>query len=409
METLKSTLILTLSSFLIFASCSKGGVPTDRKDIELTKAQKEIVGKGNKFALNLYKELTLIDKDKNVFISPLSATLALAAITTGASGETLNEMKSALGFEGLSLDEMNGFYKKLTPSLLEVDKKCKVKIANALWLNINFKPLNSFTKTLSECYYTDVRTLDFQTTKAVPTINRWCSDNTNGLIDNIIDEIMPNVKFLYTNALYFKGTWSYEFEKSESREGTFNNFDSSKSTVTYMGRKGSYRCNWLEEVSVIEIPYGNKAYSMVVILPDEGISVLDIVSRLTPERLTQYTSFNMTSDLYLTMPRFEVKYDTEEKMIGALMEMGIKAAFTPTVADFSGITGSRDLFISLVKQKTFIKTDEKGSEAAAVTIIAGEMTAMPSGLFTINRPFIYMIKEQSTDTILFIGTYLSAK
>lgn len=414
METLNSLFISSLISLVVLTSCSKMGAESkeERKDIPLTKTQQTLVVSSNAFALNLYKSLSSLpsESDKNIFISPLSASLALSALSVGASGETLNEMKTALGFSAVNMEEMNLFYKTLVPALKEVDKKCDVKIANALWLRNGFTPLKSFTTTLAENYYADVKTLDFNSPTAVSTINKWCSDNTKGLIDKIIDKIEPNMMFYYTNALYFKGKWASPFKVLDSNKGDFTNIDGSKSRITFMAQSSSYFYKGLEGVSVLSIPYGNEAYSMVIVLPDKGVSVKDVVSELTPEKWDEYTKEMISQRLYLKMPKFEVKYEAENTMIQALKNIGVKSAFDAISADFSGITGGKDIFLTLFKQKTYIKTDEEGTEAAAVTIGGGMCTSPgPADEFIIDRPFIYAIQEKSTGTLLFLGSYLSAK
>jgi len=412
---LKTKTMKPALSLLIFAvlagpftsSCSKWNKdsPVERKDIVLTRVQQDILENGNKFAIDLFREMCLEMGGDNVFISPLSASLALSAVTNGAQGTTLEDMKGVLGFEPYSLEEMNGFYHHLVPALKEVDNTVSLKIANAVWIEETFPVKTPFIQSLQHYYDASVTNLDFSDPAAPSVINKWCADNTNDMIKKVIDRIDTDSRLIYTNALYFKGKWESPFDKEVSWKGSFTNLSGTTGEVTYMEQTDGFPYTTSQSVAIAEIPYGNKAYSMVIVLPDPGVSVLDVISGLTPEQWNLWTSGLYTSELNLRIPRFKVEFDSKETMIPVLTRMGMGVAFDPFKANFSNISDI-PLFIALLKQNAIIQVDEEGTEAAAVTTVGFDVTSVGPGHtipFHVDRPFLYFIKEQSTGTILFAG------
>jgi len=342
---------------------------------------------------------------ENVFISPLSASLAISSVTNGAAGKTLEDMKATLGFATYSPDQMNGFFKHLVPALKEVDNTVKLSIANAVWIEKTFPVKSPFIQSLQQYYNASVNLLDFSDPKSPSVINQWCADNTNNLIKKVIDRIDPDTRLIYTNALYFKGKWKETFDKKVSWQGSFTNLSGSDGDVTYMEQTNDYGYTETNEVAVAEIPYGNEAYSMIIVLPDTGVSIMEVVSSLTREQWSEWLEDLAPAELNLRIPRFKVEFDSEETMIPVLTRMGMGIAFDPYNADFSNISDI-PLFISLLKQNSFIQVDEEGTEAAAVTTIGFNLTSIGPGQtipFHVDRPFLYFITEKSTGTILFSG------
>jgi serpin B len=261
MKTVFNLLFLTVLTGLFTSSCSKLNTdsPIERKDIVLTKVQQDILEQGNEFAVDLFREMCLEMEGDNVFISPLSASMALSAVTNGAQGTTMNEMKGVLGFEPYSLEDMNTFYHHLVPALKEVDNTVSLQIANAVWIEETFPVKTPFIQSLQHYYDASVTNLDFSDSGAPAVINQWCADNTNDLIKKVLDRIDPDARLIYTNALYFKGKWESTFDKTASWQGPFTNLSGSTGQVTYMEQTHSFPYTTGQNEAIAENPYVNKA------------------------------------------------------------------------------------------------------------------------------------------------------
>ncbi|HHV39777.1 MAG: serpin family protein [Bacteroidales bacterium] len=398
-------LMVVLSGFSTF-SCSKWdrNDSIDRQDIVLTKAQQDVLDRSQVFAIDFFKEMGKEQEKGNLFVSPLSLSLALSAVTNGAEGSTQEQMKAVLGFQDFSLEQMNGFYKKLIPALQKADRQVTLHSANAVWIEKAFPVKKPFLDALQHYYKASVNKLDFRDGKAPGIINKWCKDNTNGMIPEIIDRVDPSYKLFYTNALYFKGDWKSTFDKKHSQEGLFRNGTGQASEVVFMEQTQTFPYYEEDRVALAEFPYGNEAFSMVIALPAEGVTAEECLQSLTLEKWHSWMESLSPVELHVRMPRFELEYDSEDMMIPVLSRMGMDIAFDGSRADFSNISDI-PLFIDLIKQNARIKVDEKGTEAAAVTIIGVRYTSIgPAPVpFYIDRPFILFIKEKSTGTLLFTG------
>lgn len=404
---LKKT-ITALSLLCILAACqsddNSSPQPKPRKDIALTRAEQEMMDLGTDFAFRFFNQVCKTEVEKpNLFISPLSASLCLSMIANGALGNTLSEMTDVLGFSGYSLEEMNNYNKKLVEALLDLDNTTQLGIANSIWIKKGFGVHDDFVSVNKKMYDAQVQELDFASPKAPDIINGWCAGKTNNCIPKVLNEIPETARLYLLNALYFKGIWKNQFKKSDTAEEAFTNADGSKSTVHMMNLRDE-RFNYAENeyFSMAELPYGNEAFSMVVLLPAEGKSLDECLPQLNDERWGEWNSSLSSSALNLKLPRFEMEYDKE--LIDDMMVMGMQEAFTPS-ADFSGMA-DEDLFISLLQQFTYVKVNEEGTEAAAVTVGGMDVVAPGPSMvipFYVDRPFIFLIKEKSTGVILFMG------
>jgi serpin B len=376
--------------------------PNPRKDIPLTRNELEMTASGNAFAFKFFKTITGNEERENVFVSPLSASIALSMTANGAAGSTLEEMKSVLGFKDHSTEEMNEYYKKLVKGLLTVDNSTILGIANSIWIKESFKVKQPFIDLNKNMYDAEVRNLDFASPKAVGVINQWCSDKTNKRITNILDNIDPNARLFLINALYFKGIWTNKFDKSNTSSGDFASISGKKSKVDMMRQECSTRFADDEGLQIAELPYGNEAFGMVILLPIGNQGINNVIDRLTPENWEKWMQQLSTCTIDLKLPKFKLEYSRE--LIKDLEEMGMTAPFG-SHADFSEMSDA-DLSIGLVKQDTFVEVNEEGTEAAAVTVVgmfetsAGGHQVIP---FYVDRPFIYIIREKSTGAILFMG------
>ena len=407
---MKKTFLCILASMLLFSCQSDDSTPTpdptsepnERVDIPLSRSELEMTEVGNEFAFEFFKTIVAGEKKENLFVSPLSASIALSMCTNGAANETLEEMKATLGFKDYSLDEMNAYYKKLVEGLLAVDNTTTLGIANSIWIRSGFNVKQPFIDLNKDVYDAEVRTLDFNS-QAVAAINQWCSDKTNKRIPEVLEEISPNMMLFLINALYFKGTWTSEFDKSNTAKEDFTTTSGQKQKVDLMHQVCQTPYVKDNGLQIVELPYGNQAFSMIVLLPEESSSINDAIQQLTAENWNKWMKALYTNPVDIKLPKFKLEYERDLKE--DLQKMGMVLPFSEETANFSNMTSDR-LFIGLVKQNTFVEVNEEGTEAAAVTIIGGEVTSAGDDhtvYVHVNRPFIYAIKEKSTGAILFMG------
>lgn len=406
---MKKTLLLAGMLGLLVAcqnEDSNPNEPKERKDIVLSRSEERMMEESTEFAFRFFKQINQTEvKEPNWMVSPLSASFALGMITNGAGGNTLDEMKATLGFSDLSLDEMNAYYRKLADELLDLDNTTTLGIANSIWVRNDFEVYDSFVDVNRKMYKAKVANLDFSSSDAPGIINRWCSDQTNGCIKEVIKNIPDDARMYLLNALYFKGIWKEKFQESSTKLDFFYPGDGSKYYVDMMWQSEKFRYSYDETFCMAEFPYGNEAFSMVVVLPDEGQKLDEVLDKLTFDYWKELNENACEQKLSVCFPRFELKY--KKDLVDDMRAMGMKDAFNADMADFSAMSSS-PLFLGLLDQYTYIKVDEKGTEAAAVTV-GGMLDAAAPGPstdilpFHMNRPFAFIIKEKSTGAILFMG------
>jgi serpin B len=376
-----------------------------QKDIELSLKSSQLVESNNTFGFNIFEKIIATeDAGKNIMVSPLSVSQALSMATNGAAGNTLTQMQDILGFKDFSLSEMNESNREVINSLLNHDSKVTIEIANSIWYKDNFSVKTGFIETNRSFYNAEVSSFDHsQPENAKNAMNKWVDEKTHGKIDKIIDEINAEDVMFLINAVYFKAKWKTEFKKKDTKPVLFKLDDGTvKEVETMIGEvELSYSNN--EKFSIIKLPYGAGKFNMLIYLPEEGYTTSDIVSEIANTNLDQMGLLTLVKrDIYL--PKFEFKY--ENKLNDELDAMGMTNAFSPILADFSNITEitDEDIFISKVMHKTYIKTDEEGTEAAAVTSISFTDTSIgPEETIKIDRSFLFAIVEEDTHSILFIG------
>lgn len=384
----------------------------ERKDIALTRAELEMVGANNEFAFDFYNQLNAHVGQHNMMVSPLSLTQAMAMLANGADGDTKVELVNVLGFEGYSLEEMNAYYMNLNKGLLSVDKATKLSLANSFWLNNQYAAIDSYKKTLQTYFDAEVQELAFDNT-IYAIINRWVEENTYGCIKNMLYEgdINNSTVMALLNATYFKGAWKDKFEEKNSFKGNFEAPDKS-SFVEYM-KQDNFEANVYEdaECKLIELPYGNEAFSMVVVLPNTEATLDELMQNVDADKWQNWMEqLSLHTNVLVQLPKFTGEYEYNENLKQTLMEMGVVDAFSALDADFSQMIEKR-MFVNFIKQNSFIKVNEEGTEAAAVTYI-GENIAdagMKKFEFKATRPFFYAIKEKSTGVILFMGKVTNPK
>lgn len=383
--------------------------PMPCKPYSLTKAQSEMVNGGNSFAFNLLEAVSKDEKftGKDFMVSPLSISLLLGAMNNGATGQTSEEILNALGFENCTAADINEYSKAILQGCPEVDNLVKVKIANAVAIKEGLKLKKGFSEALSTYYDAYVRSMKFDDT-AVKEINSWCHEQTEGMIPKIIDEIEPETVLIALNSIYFNGVWATQFPKDKTKKESFNGIDGKSGKVSMMHVEELFEHSSNDIWSTVRLPYGNGSYNMYVLLPHEGYSIAEVISALDADTWEAEKLRMKQRKVDLKLPAFET--ETEVGLVKIMKSLGMKRAFDPYQAEFNemlGLTYDR-VYLGLLKQKSKIKVNEEGTEAAAVTVggFCGTSVQLPAEpvTFHADRPFIYLIQEQSSNAIFFIGT-----
>ncbi len=399
---MKKILSLLLLATLLVSCDNKVNPPMEEaKPMQLTSVQKTRVAQDNDFAFDLMKQTLVNTTDRNVFISPLSVSIALGMTWNGAVNTTKEEMEKTLRISGMSVSEINEYYKLMQSTLPAIDPKTKLSIANSIWYRNTFNVKQDFLKTNTDYFDAKVSALNFDDTKSVDIINQWVSDNTSGLIKKVLDQISANQMMFLINAVYFKGAWVKQFDKEKTYEADFTNELNQKVRVNMMNMTDTFAYADDAFAQYLDMPYGNKAFSMTIILPKEGNRAIDAFSQLDKNRLNQITEKMVEQKVILHMPRFKTGNKIQLKPV--LQAMGMQEPFRES-AEFDGISTMKPLFIGMVQHDTYVEVTEEGTEAAAVTTIGMETTSMPVIPYIIvNKPFAFVIREKSSGIILFMG------
>lgn len=392
-----------MSLFLI--ACQKNPdeiLPVDPVPLNLTSEQVLLIESENSFAFDIFKKvIAKSGESENIIISPLSVSCALSMALNGANGATRDAMLEALKVNGMSCDKINNSYKDLTKALLSVDKRVLITIANSVWTENNFVVKKPFSETLTNYYNTETNSFEISDPLAPARINSWIESKTNGLIRNMIQELKSNTVMLLINAIYFKGKWKSEFKTENTVQGTFYKQGNVSAEVPVMIQSSDFGIYSGEGFDMAEFPYGQGNFVMDVILPDDRNGTDAIVSLLSSGNFNGWLNKMRTADANVLFPRF--KYGFKKQLKDVLTDMGMGIAFTEN-ADFTNISDI-DLLINEVIHQAFIETNEEGTEAAAATIVGIGTTSMPVApiVFKIDHPFIYIIRETTSNSILFIG------
>ena len=405
--TKRLTLILLVCVCIALLHCNKrstsSDIPDDGVSSELTASERHLIESDNKFGLKLFREIIKEEKDKNVFISPLSISMALGMTNNGANGETQEAMQEVLELSGMTLQEVNESYQSLIELLSGLDPKVQFQIANSIWYRLGLTPETEFVTLCKEYFDALVSGLNFADPNASKIINAWVEESTNGKIDEIVDDPIGDLTLMFLiNAIYFKGTWTYQFEEDSTRDTVFTLPDGTQKPCKMMQQ--SAFCDYFssDDFKAVDLPYGDGDFSMTIFLPDPDTDIDSLVAEFTPENLEYWLgSFSSDSgDIFI--PKFKIEYDL--LLNGVLKALGMEIAFDCKRADFSNMYEDAEVCIGRVKHKTYVEVNEEGTEAAAVTSVEMITTSIGSpSLIRVDRPFIVLIRENVSQTILFIG------
>jgi serpin B len=306
-----------------------------------------------------------------------------------------------LGFEGLTETEINESYQSLIKLLTNLDTHIDISIANSIWYRTGLPVLPDFIKTNQKYFSAQVRELDFQDPRAPGIINNWVSQKTKGLIPTILDVIPDEMIMYLIDAVYFKGQWRVPFEKKNTQDNLFYNLDGSESTLPFMSQEMPLACLFDTNMTVLDIPYSDSLYSMTILIPEGDPSLETVIGDIYQGFWDQWIGQLSPHVIQLQLPKFEIDYG--KKLNDILSSLGMAIAFDPVQADLSRIADvSENIFISEVQHKTYLKVDEEGTTAAAVTLVGAGTTSVPPRII-VNHPFIVAIRENHSGTILFIG------
>lgn len=401
----KSAIAFLVILPLTILSCNKQSVetvPTDPVPINLTADQIALISSENSFAFDIFKRvIENSTESENVIISPLSISSALSMTLNGANGSTRIAMLDALRMNGLTPEVINNSYKDLTEALLNVDKRVLISIANSVWTEKNFTVKKPFTNILTQYYNAESKSFDINDPLIPNQINSWIESKTNGLIKKMIDMLDQDTKMLLINAIYFKGKWNSQFDKEKTVQGSFYKSGGVTVQVPMMKQTSEYKIYNGEGFTLAEFPYGQANFVMDILLPDDRNGIKSIMPLINDNSYKGWISLRSERKTDVTFPKF--KYGYKKDLNDILTGMGMGIAFTDN-ADFSNISDI-DLLISIVKHQAFIETNEEGTEAAAATVVGISTTSMPADPYILNidHPFLYIIREISTNSILFMG------
>ena len=374
----------------------------------LTAQEQHLVSAYNTFGLKIFQELVgQASPDSNVFISPLSISMALGMTLNGAAGTTEEAMKTTLEFGEMDIEDINQCYRSVIDLLTELDPDVIFEIANSIWYRPRLSPLQDFLDACATYFDSEIRPLDFSRPDAADTINAWVSEKTHGKIEEIIyGPIDPLTVMYLINAIYFLGNWTYQFDPDLTRDDWFIPKAGVRSPCRMMQQPGpdevsEYSYFETDDFQAIDLPYADGLFSMAIMLPKEGVSIDRVIEGCDEQNWAAWMTSFQPLEGRLHMPKFEIEY--EESLNTALIRMGMGIAFG-AAADFSRIADDRELYISSVRHRTYVKVDEAGTEAAAVTIVEIRETSVPDTFeMRVDRPFLFAIREHHSGTVLFIG------
>ncbi|MFT3701158.1 MAG: serpin family protein [Agriterribacter sp.] len=396
--------LLTVLTITFFSSCTKepGGAIT--KNIELPSGAANVIHASGKFGFDLFNSVVAKKADENILVSPLSIFMAVSMVYNGADNATKDSIAKALQVQGISIDDVNAACKALIEQMPGLDNKVNLSIANAIWYkNSGMQPLPSFLDVTANNFKAEVSSLDFSSNASVNIINNWVADKTNDKIKKVIDAIDPGDLMYLINAIYFKGSWQYAFKSSDTYTDVFHVSGNENVTVPFMKQRMNVNNAVTDDFEMIELPYGGgKSYSMYIVLPrNASTSISAFVSNLHETKLQDAIATMRSMDRTIIIPSWEYEYSIDDLRI-PLSELGMGVAFSD-FADFSKLYAG-NVAITKALHKTYIKVNEEGTEAAAVTVIGvGTTSTAPGQEFKVDRPFVYVIAEKQSGSILFSG------
>jgi len=394
---------------LLIYSCTKNHITPDQKTniIILPPNGTTVIHASNQFAFDFFRATLQNDEvANNKLISPLSIYLALSMVYNGADNATKDSIEIALRLQGIDMKSVNDLCNTLITSLPYEDNKVQLSIANSIWYRQNsYQPFPAFLNSVHDNYKASVTPLNFDDPNAVTTINNWVSEQTNQKIPSVLQSIAPGDLMFLINAVYFNGSWKYAFKSSNTSNDAFYLADGTTKSVPFMKQKITTQFFADNSFKMIELPYGGgNSFSMYILQPVNQERSLESFALSLNENMLKNAINNMDSiNIDVQIPKWEYAYEIQN-MKPELSKLGMGIAFSD-LADFSKIYAPAKVNISKAIHKAYIKVNEEGTEAAAVTVIGMQTTSFPSiPTFKSDHPFLYTIIEKQTGAVLFLGT-----
>lgn len=402
----------TYISFVIipflFAFCSDNPVTESPKEIrDLTPLEKTVVEKSNNFAFKIFREINKQTPGENVFISPLSLYMALGMTYNGADSETKEAMADVLDVKDLTDIQFNETVKTIIELLINLDPSVVMKIANSIWIKENFPVEDDFIATNQNYFNASVRRLNFSDPSSANIINNWVKENTAGYIEKVIENIPPQMVMYLINAIFFDAKWKYQFDKNLTYDADFTLPDGSVTNCKMMKQEKLFSVQFNDNFSAVDLPYGNAGFSMTILLPQENQGINSFINSITPGNWIDWMQSFNEANVVIGKPKYKFEYEVED-LKEALSQIGMEISFDPYRADFTRINKDGGLYIDEAIHKTYIEVDEEGTKAAAVTSIGVGLVSLPPAII-LDRPFLFVIRENKSGTILFMGKVANPK
>lgn len=374
---------------------------------ELTAGEQQLIAGSNTFAFSLLRAVDAqpAAADSNLFLSPLSASMALGMTANGAAGTTLDAMRLTLGFGDAPLASIDSSYRSLIDLLRSLDPNVDFRIANSIWYRQGFPVDSSFLGATRQFFDATVAEKDFTDPATVTDINDWVNNSTNGKIPTIVGAIPAGMVMYLLDAIYFKGAWEQQFANEDTRDGPFTLASGGTTTVPFMRLGHALPYAETATYQAVDLGYGRGAYAMTVLLPKPGTDVNALVASMDGAAWDGLVQQLDSAMVVLSLPKFRLAW--EDSLNAPLRALGMGIAFVPGSADFTAMSpppAGHDLYISTMEQKTFVDVNEEGTEAAAATSVGVGVTSVPAFVeMRVDHPFVFAIRERLTGTILFIG------
>lgn len=414
MKKSKIVLALMLVLSMLFASSCEAIAAVElsadytRTSDDVGEVTDEFVDALTSLSFSMFSEIVSEDEeDSNLLFSPLSAAICIAMVTNGADGETLSQLED---FFGMDIASLNRAVYAYISSLYTADD-CSVSLANSIWVrNERITVKESFLQTNADWYGADAYSAPFDSS-TVDDINKWCSDNTDGLIDKILDEIDDEVVMILINSLLFDAQWETKYENSNiSTSENFTNYDGTTSKVTMMYSDENTYITCGDAAGIVK-NYAGGEYAFAALLPGEDTDVYEFAKSLDSEAWEKIWEDSLVTSVSTVIPEFSYSYDIE--LINVMKALGVTDIFDGTTSDLSNLGSSTggNLFVSRVEQKTYIEVSRNGTKAAAITHaeVSDECADVTEYVVRLDRPFVYAIVDIETGIPLFIGVYSNAE